>query len=72
MIADNQGTRGVYDLSAEAKDVNGKPGYKTYFLLSQTNLKLEDNIAVKSDKELYLASSTYSAFGSGEVFIQDL
>ena len=34
-------------------------------MLSQTNLILEDNIAVKSDKELYLASSTYSAFGSG-------
>ena len=68
LIADNQGTSGVYDLSANAKDVNGKPGYKTYSLLSQTNLKLEDNIAVKSDKELYLASSTYSAFGSGGSF----
>ena len=65
LIADNQGTAGVYDLTADAKDVDGKPGYKTYFLLSQTNLILEDNIAVKSDKELYLASSTYSHFGSG-------
>ena len=68
LIADNQGSSGVYDLTTEAKDVNGKPGYKTYSLLSQTNLILEDNIAVKSDKELYLASSTYSAFGSGGSF----
>ncbi|MDC0355314.1 hypothetical protein OAM97_03800, partial [Flavobacteriaceae bacterium] len=65
LIADNQGTSGVYDLTVDAKDVVGKPGYKTYFLLSQTGLILEDNIAVKSDKELYLASSTYSDFGSG-------
>ena len=65
LIADNQGTAGVYDLTVDAKNVDGKPGYKTYFLLSQTNLILEDNIAVKSDKELYLASSTYSDFGSG-------
>ena len=65
LIADNQGTAGVYDLTVDAKAVDGKLGYKTYSLLSQTNLVLEDNIAVKSDKELYLASSTYSAFGSG-------
>ena len=65
LIADNQGTIGVYDLSADAKDVDGKPGYKSYFLLSQTALVIEDNIAVKSDKELYLASSTYSTYGSG-------
>ena len=64
LIADNQGTSGVYDLTVDAKAVDGKPGYKTYFLLSQTNLKLEDNITVKSDKELYLGSSTYSNFGS--------
>ena len=68
LIADNQGTSGVYDLTVDAKDVVGKPGYKTYFLLSQTNLVLEDNIAVKSDKELYLGSSTYSSYGSGGSF----
>ncbi|MFL2603212.1 MAG: T9SS type B sorting domain-containing protein, partial [Flavobacteriaceae bacterium] len=68
LIADNQGTSGVYDLSGNEKTVDGNSKYKTYFLLSQPSLKLEDNIAVKSDKELYLASSTYSDFGSGGSF----
>ena len=68
LIADNQGTSGVYDLSANEKTVDGNSKYRTYFLLSQPSLKLEDNIAVKSDKELYLGSSTYSSFGSGGSF----
>ena len=47
-----------------------KPGYKTYFLLSNpgSGLDLTGNISVKSDKELYLASSTYSTYGSAGSF----
>ena len=68
LIADNQGTSGVYDLSVDEKTVDGNSKYRTYFLLSQPSLKLEDNIAVKSDKELYLSSTTYSTYGSGGSF----
>ena len=40
LIADNQGTSGVYDLSANEKTVDGNSKYRTYFLLSQPSLKL--------------------------------
>ena len=59
LIADSSGSSGVYNLSSDEKNVNGKPGYKTYFLLSDpsSGLDLTGNISVRSDKELYLASS---------------
>ena len=70
LIADSSGSSGVYNLSSDEKNVNGKPGYKTYFLLSDpsSGLDLTGNISVRSDKELYLASSTYSEFGSAGSF----
>ena len=70
LIADSSGSGGVYNLNTDAKSVNGKPGYKTYFLLSNpgSGLDLTGNISVKSDKELYLASSTYSTYGSAGSF----
>ena len=53
LIADNQGTAGVYDLTVDAKDVVGKPGYKTYFLLlSDAIYKLgKNNKLFKYNKE---------------------
>ncbi len=69
LYADNSGTAGLIPLSSLSNDVAGKPGYKTYFLISETStissgIFLQGNIKITSDKELYLASATFGGFAS--------
>ena len=41
LIANSNGAGGVYNLSSDAKNVVGKTGYKTYFLLSNPSSGLD-------------------------------
>ena len=69
LYADNSGTSGLISLPSLSHNVIGKPGYKTYFLISETSTNisgifLQGDIKVTSDKELYLASSTFGGAAS--------
>lgn len=68
LLADSSGAAPI-NLTTLAKTVDGKPGYNTYLLDSNGDNSLFGNISVFSDKELYVASTTYGdAASSGSYY----